>query len=95
MAAMERLDDDTPWYKRLLVKYRRPIGCIVPGAFVHVFWWILFIDKDMWSLYQTGYPMAITMIFGSLIAGKYLKHNDILFLIILRYFVFFQVVQSN
>ena len=58
------------WGTRLLAKYRRPISLLLPAVFFHLMWWCVMVRYNFWHFFQTRYPMSITMIFGSMIAGK-------------------------
>ena len=60
---------DTSWKSKLLVKHRRLVGMAIPAFFVQFFWWGLMIKYNKWYLFKTKYPMTITMIPGSVIAG--------------------------
>lgn len=68
--ALEKLDPNAPWHERLIVKYRRLMGVAIPCIFFQVIWWSCAFKYDLWSLFPDKYFMSITMIFGSLIAGK-------------------------
>ncbi|XP_064644275.1 uncharacterized protein LOC135498055 [Lineus longissimus] len=66
---LKNLSDDLPLHRKLLLKYRRLIAFAIPALIVHFLWWATFIKWNMWHLFETGYPMSITMIGGSIIAG--------------------------
>jgi hypothetical protein len=51
-------------------RYRKYIGLLLPAIFMQLVWWTLAIRYNLFRLYPTRYPMAITMIFGATIAGK-------------------------
>ena len=59
-----------PMPERLFVKYRRVLGLVLPGVVFHFFWWAYMIKHDLFHVYVDKYFMALTMIFGSLIAGE-------------------------
>ena len=73
-AALQKQCEGLPLYKRLLITHRRIIGFIIPAMFVHALWWAFFAKHDLWQLFLTRYPMSITMVFGSLIAGRESLH---------------------
>ena len=73
--ALEKLGPNAPWHKRLLVKYRRLMGVAIPCIFFQVIWWSCAFKYDFWSLFPDRYFMSITMVFGSIIAGKKLLFN--------------------
>ena len=68
--ALETLCADAPWYKKLIVKHRRLVGVAIPFTFFQVIWWSCAVKYNFWSLFPDRFFMSITMIFGSMIAGK-------------------------
>ena len=88
--ALQKLDPNAPWHERLIVKHRRLVGVAIPFIFYQVLWWSCAIEYSFWSLFPDRYFISITMIFGSMIAGKkmlvysnqlskcaqYKKHDD-------------------
>ena len=58
------------WAQSVLIRYRRVIGFLIPAAFFHFFWWALAIKYSYWQLFPEKYAMVITMIFGSVFAGR-------------------------
>jgi len=68
--ALEKLDPNAPWHERLIVKHRRLVGVAIPFIFYQVLWWSSAIEYSFWSLFPDRYFISITMIFGSMIAGK-------------------------
>ena len=68
--ALQKLDPNAPWHERLIVKHRRLVGVAIPFIFYQVIWWSSAINYDFWSLFPERYFISITMIFGSMIAGK-------------------------
>jgi len=68
--ALATLDPNAPWHQRLIVKHRRLVGVAIPFFFFQVIWWSSAINYDFWSLFPERYFISITMIFGSMIAGK-------------------------
>ena len=68
--ALEKLDHNAPWHERLIVKHRRLVGVAIPFIFYQVLWWSCAIEYSFWSLFPDRYFISITMIFGSMIAGK-------------------------
>ena len=68
--ALEKLDPNAPWHERLIVKHRRLVGVAIPFIFYQVLWWSCAIEYSFWNLFPDRYFISITMIFGSMIAGK-------------------------
>ena len=68
--ALEKLDPNAPLIERILVQHRRLLGVAIPFVFYQVLWWSCFIKYDFKSLFGDRYFISITMIFGSMIAGK-------------------------
>ena len=68
--ALLDLPDDAPWHRKLMVKHRRIVGLLIPAGFFHFCWWGIAFRYNLWHLFETKWPMTITMIFGSMIAGE-------------------------
>ena len=68
--ALEKLDPNAPMIERILVQHRRLLGVAIPFVFYQVLWWSCAIKYDFFSLFGERYFISITMIFGSMIAGK-------------------------
>lgn len=68
--ALEALCADAPWYEKLIVKHRRLMGVAIPFTFFQVIWWSCAVKYNFWRLFPDRFFMSITMIFGSMIAGK-------------------------
>lgn len=68
--ALETLGAHAPWYEKLIVKHRRLLGVAIPFTFFQVIWWSCAMKYNFWSLFPDRYFISITMIFGSMIAGK-------------------------
>ena len=68
---VEKLPENATWKEKLLVKHRRIVGIVVPAVFFHFCWWGIFIKHNLWHLFPEKYYMSITMIFGSMMAGKF------------------------
>ena len=67
--AVQNLDPNAPLHERILVKYRRFIAVLIPLTFYHCVWWCLNLRNNYFQYFPTHYPMTITMIFGSMVAG--------------------------
>ena len=59
-----------PCHKRMLLTHRRLIGLLIPAILYHVCWWALAIKYQFWGLFVDNYYMTLTMIVGSIVAGK-------------------------
>ena len=68
--ALEKLDPNAPLVERILVQHRRLLGVAIPFVFYQVLWWSCAIKYNFFSLFADRYFISITMIFGSMIAGK-------------------------
>ena len=68
--ALEKLDPNAPWHERLIVKHRRLVGVAIPFVFYQVLWWSCAINYNFWQHFPDRYWISITMIFGSMIAGR-------------------------
>ena len=70
--ALAKLDPNTPWQERILVKHRRLIGILIPFCIFQICWWCLAFKHDYFSLFPESdrYLMSITMIFGACVAGN-------------------------
>ena len=67
--ALANLDESAPWTDKLLVKYRRFIGVLIPFFFFQFCWWCLAFKHDLFSLFPERYVLSITMILGATVAG--------------------------
>jgi len=75
--AIANLDENAPWSKKVMVKYRKEIGILIPFLFFQITWWCLAIRHDFFSKFGKkneatnvpNYVLSITMIFGALIGG--------------------------
>ena len=65
------------WLDKLLTRYRRPVSTIIPAVAFHFVWWCVMIRYNLWYLFETRYPMSITMVFGSIIAGERMAKYDL------------------
>ena len=68
--ALAELGPNPPWHKKIIVRYRRTLGLLIPALFFHVIWWSLAVRHNFWRYFPDKYFLSITMLFGSLIAGK-------------------------
>ncbi|KAG7158923.1 hypothetical protein Hamer_G006301, partial [Homarus americanus] len=48
---------------------RKLVGLLIPAAFFHFWYWSIMTYRNLFYVYETKYPMSITMVFGSIIAG--------------------------
>ncbi len=68
--ALASLDENATWQEKILVKYRRHFGVLIPFLFFQFCWWCLAVKNDFFSLFPDRYILSITMIFGATVAGK-------------------------
>ena len=73
---MVALTPDTPWHKRIIIRQRRLVGLVIPAAVFHALWWGIAIKYNVWHHFTDKYFIAITMIFGSMIAGQDMSTHD-------------------
>ena len=64
---IQQMQGNLPWYE----KYRKYIAFLIPFLFWHTVWWSLAIRYNFFRLYPTRYEMAVTMILGATVAGKF------------------------
>ncbi|XP_023326494.1 uncharacterized protein LOC111699913 [Eurytemora carolleeae] len=69
LEALKELSHDASLTQKLLVKYRRFVGLLIPALIVQSLWWMQAIRHDYFSLFPERYLMSITMIFGATVAG--------------------------
>ena len=68
--ALQELGANAPGYEKLIVKHRRLLGVAIPFTFFQVIWLSCAVKYNLWRLFPDRFFMSITMIFGSMIAGK-------------------------
>ena len=56
--------------KKTTSRQRKILAFIVPGLVCHFGWWALMIKMNLWHFFVDKYYMTLTMIIGSMIAGK-------------------------
>lgn len=69
--ALEELDPNAPWHKKLLVKYRLFVGIGIASGLCHIVWWTCAIKYNWFALFPDRYYMTLTMILGGCVAGNY------------------------
>ena len=75
--AIANLDENAPWSEKLMIKYRKEIGILIPFLFFQITWWCLAIRHDYFSYFMASNPkigipnyvLSITMVFGATVAG--------------------------
>ncbi|KAG7154388.1 putative Sulfite exporter TauE/SafE-containing protein 1 [Homarus americanus] len=50
-------------------KKRKLLGLLIPAMFFHFWYWSIMAYKNLFYVFADTYPMAITMVFGSVISG--------------------------
>ena len=68
--ALANIDENAKWTDKIMVKYRRLIGILIPFVFFQVCWWCLAIKHDFFSLFPERYILSLTMVLGATVAGK-------------------------
>ena len=63
--------DDLPFHRRFMLKYRRILAPIIPGVIVYCLWIGYMVSENKWYLFKEKYFMSLTMIIGSLLAGRW------------------------
>ena len=71
---MANIDENAKWTDKIMVKYRRLIGILIPFVFFQVCWWCLAIKHDFFSLFPERYILSLTMVLGATVAGKELNN---------------------
>ena len=69
--ALENLDPNAPWHKKLMVKYRLFVGIGIASGLCHIVWWTCAIKYNWFALFPDRYYMTLTMILGGCVAGNY------------------------
>ena len=67
--ALAELDPNAPWNEKLMVKYRKTLGVLIPFCFYQICWWCLAFKHDFFSLFPQRWILSVTMIFGATVAG--------------------------
>lgn len=67
--ALEELDPNAPWHKKLMVKYRLFVGIGIASGLCHIVWWTCAIKYNWFALFPDRYYMTLTMILGGCVAG--------------------------
>ena len=70
--ALANLDENAKLTDKIMVKYRRLIGVLIPFIFFQVCWWCLAFKHDYFTLFPDRYILSLTMVLGATVAGK--KH---------------------
>ena len=73
--ALANLDENAKLTEKIMVKYRRLIGILIPFIFFQVCWWCLAFKHDYFTLFPDRYILSLTMVLGATVAGK--KHVNI------------------
>ncbi|ELU18853.1 hypothetical protein CAPTEDRAFT_64112, partial [Capitella teleta] len=68
-ARLAGVSGKTETMKRLLLQNRRILALVLPALVCHVCWLAMMIKRDRFDLFEDKYPMAIVMVFGSMVAG--------------------------
>ena len=71
--ALANLDENAKLTDKIMVKYRRLIGILIPFIFFQVCWWCLAFKHDYFTLFPSRYILSLTMVLGATVAGKYQK----------------------
>lgn len=66
---LEGLPADAAWHQKVLIKYRRLIGVLIPFIIYNLVWWSLAIKHNYFAYFPDRYYLSITMIFGAMIGG--------------------------
>jgi len=76
--ALEQLDENTSWQKRLMVKHRQEIGMLIPFVLLQTIWWCLATKHNFFQYFNEvqnkdsgipNYYLSFTMILGACVAG--------------------------
>ena len=68
--ALANLDENAKLTDKIMVKYRRLIGILIPFIFFQVCWWCLAFKHDYFTLFPDRYILSLTMVLGATVAGK-------------------------
>lgn len=75
---VEAISNGTAPWKRFLIQQQRLIAFVIPAVTIHFLWWSMMISRNLFHYFEEKYPMAIVMVFGSLVAGKYPASDNLL-----------------
>ncbi|XP_042238254.1 uncharacterized protein LOC121876852 isoform X1 [Homarus americanus] len=64
----EVMNTDGP-FSRLSPSRRKVLSLLLPAAFYHFWYWCIMAYRNLFYVFLDKYPMSITMVFGSIIAG--------------------------
>lgn len=67
--ALEELEPDAPWHRKLMVKYRLFVGILIASGLCHIVWWTCAIKYNWFALFPDLYYMTLTMVLGGTVAG--------------------------
>lgn len=68
--ALEELEPDAPWHRKLMVKYRLFVGILIASGLCHIVWWTCAIKYNWFALFPDLYYMTLTMVLGGTVAGE-------------------------
>ena len=68
--ALEELEPDAPWHRKLMVKYRLFVGILIASGLCHIVWWTCAIKYNWFVLFPDLYYMTLAMVVGGTVAGE-------------------------